>query len=73
MKHNQSCRCGSTVEVEDDDRDHVRTVVAEWRSHHRCLPVDERDNGRSGVGFAAAQVVRPPSNPLGHIEQDVRA
>lgn len=73
MKLRQECRCGSVVDIEDDDPPRVERMVADWRGAHRCMPVDERDLRKEGVGFAATQTAAPLGQPKGHIDLEVRA
>ena len=49
VKVAETCRCGASTSVEVDDLEAARGVVADWRTSHRCDPVDERDRGRHGA------------------------
>ena len=55
VKHRQECRCGSVIEVEDDDREQARADVQLWRAGHICMPKDQKDAGRQGAGFAQVE------------------
>lgn len=32
----ETCRCGSSTEIESEDRDYMRHVINIWRKWHRC-------------------------------------
>ena len=73
MKHEETCRCGASLTVEDDQRADVLAAVEAWRTTHLCLPpgqpsrVDPQQTGSTCgiVGFTASQ---PPGwttpNPI---------
>lgn len=73
VKMSEDCRCGGSFTVEDHDRAHAADALLQWREAHRCMPVDETDLRRTGVGFAATETVAPPEQGRGHNNLDVTA
>lgn len=48
----ETCRCGASTNVKVSTVRTARRLVEDWRSVHRCDPLDERDRGRTGAGTA---------------------
>jgi hypothetical protein len=74
VKLSETCRCGASVEVEDDQRADVLAAIATWRTTHPCLPpgqpsrVDPQAGGSTCgvIGFAARNPWDGPPAWTGH-------
>jgi hypothetical protein len=54
IEHAETCRCGASITVKDDEPRRIDTQVRGWRRSHLCIPPGEQSgSGCAVIGFAA--------------------
>jgi len=57
VKHAETCRCGASLTVEDDQRADVLSAVAAWRTTHPCLPPGQPARNEPQQGGSTCGVI----------------